>query len=117
MEIKFASGVKLLPSYSSQIWYTSENKAMNHYDLLVISLSDLWQNCSNPWCSSLKYFFREDAQACLVKNVNSEQICIEIVLIIIILTFQGSNIPLTPRQVDKLVATLDRDGDGEIDYR
>ncbi|XP_071785954.1 uncharacterized protein [Asterias amurensis] len=28
----------------------------------------------------------------------------------------GSNIPLTPRQVDKLVATLDRDGDGEIDY-
>ncbi|XP_038075125.1 leucine-rich repeat-containing protein 74A-like isoform X2 [Patiria miniata] len=29
----------------------------------------------------------------------------------------GSNIPLTPRQIDKLVVTLDRDGDGEIDYR
>ncbi|XP_022103215.1 leucine-rich repeat-containing protein 74A-like isoform X2 [Acanthaster planci] len=28
----------------------------------------------------------------------------------------GSNIPLTPRQIDRLVATLDRDGNGEIDY-
>ena len=57
------------------------------------------------------------SEKCFRIKINSEQICIEIVLIINILTFQGSNIPLTPRQVDKLVATLDRDGDGEIDYR
>ena len=30
---------------------------------------------------------------------------------------QQSGIPITPAQIDALIAYLDRDGDGEIDFR
>ena len=74
-----------------------------------------WSTCSQHWTSTT-------AKVCLARNSDKECWCANLSSLnrnecLQLKSLQNANIPLSKDALDKLIRTLDTDGDGEVDFK